>query len=186
MKKSFVSKLDLAQAYFPHIDAVSARHKLIGLINDDTELINHLKSSGYNPRAHCFSPFQLDLIIARLGNPFNWTRVIKGHCQLNQDAFTATVNLSSINNYFCPLNTCLVLSRISRITQIGLRLYYRLHKECLLHLLISRMACAWIDYPGGFRDISASSTMPSWNGLIDRQHWCYSWNWLRRALRGSC
>lgn len=71
MKKSFVSKLDLAKAYFPHIDGESARHKLISLIKDDTELINHLMSSGYNPRGHYFSPFQLDLIMNRLANPFN-------------------------------------------------------------------------------------------------------------------
>lgn len=70
MRKSFISKQELAAAYFPNIDIVSARHKLISLIKDDAELLTLLLRAGYNPRGHYFSPLHLDLIFNRLGNPF--------------------------------------------------------------------------------------------------------------------
>lgn len=70
MKTTFTTKSDLAQAYFPHIGIRSARHKLIQLINDDKVLLTQLLDNGYNPTSHSFTPVQLSLIIARIGNPF--------------------------------------------------------------------------------------------------------------------
>lgn len=70
MTNTFISKSDLAQAYFPYIDAESARHKLMQFINYDDILIDQLRETGYQPRSHAFSPAQVELIFARLGNPF--------------------------------------------------------------------------------------------------------------------
>lgn len=70
MKQTFITKTDLAQAYFPHIDAPSARHKLMQYINDDPTLLAQLKESGYQPRSRSFSPLQTEMIFARIGKPF--------------------------------------------------------------------------------------------------------------------
>lgn len=70
MKIEFTSKTDLAQAYFPHLDPRSARHKLMAFINDDPVLSSQLPAYGYKPRNHEFSPVQVKLIFDRLGNPF--------------------------------------------------------------------------------------------------------------------
>ena len=72
MKNSFISKTDIAQAYFPLISASSARHKLMQILQDDANLILKLLQTGYNPKSHYFTPIQIDLIIATLGDP--WRR----------------------------------------------------------------------------------------------------------------
>lgn len=71
MKHSFVSKTDLAVAYFPYVNQHSARHKLMELINDDHELITQLRSTGYTKLSHMFSPRQVEMIIQKYGNPFS-------------------------------------------------------------------------------------------------------------------
>ena len=70
MKNTFTSKTDLAQAYFPYIGDQSARHKLMNFINQDEVLIRQLCELGYKPLSRSFSPAQMNLIFARLGNPF--------------------------------------------------------------------------------------------------------------------
>jgi len=70
MRNSFVSKTDLAQAYFPYINPRSARHKLMRVINDDSTLMEKLVNAGYNSEMHLLSPMQVDIIVERLGNPW--------------------------------------------------------------------------------------------------------------------
>jgi len=70
MKHSFISKTDLAQAYFPYIQERCARKKLMQYINEDPELLTQLLESGYNPMCHQFSPKQVEIIFNVLGNPF--------------------------------------------------------------------------------------------------------------------
>jgi len=70
MKHSFISKTDLAVAYFPHLDPHSARHKLMGLIESDTTLLPRLQDSGYRHMSRQFSPRQVDMIIDRYGSPW--------------------------------------------------------------------------------------------------------------------
>ena len=70
MKKQFVAKQDLAVAYFPHIDCISARHKLCNLIHDDKTLFRHLVKIGYKKTCRYFSPNQQELIFDRLGKPY--------------------------------------------------------------------------------------------------------------------
>ena len=69
MKKSFVSKTDLAVSFFPHISRPAARHKLMQFINEDPELIKQLNAAGYKSMNREFTPLQVDIIFARLGNP---------------------------------------------------------------------------------------------------------------------
>lgn len=71
MKKVFISKTDLAQAYFPFIDPRSARNKLMQLINDDQSLVDSLNDCGYKFRNRQFSPKQVDIIVDKLGNPWH-------------------------------------------------------------------------------------------------------------------
>jgi len=68
--KTFLSKTQLAQAYFPYIDSESARHKLMQIINDDAELLTQLRATGYVTMTRMFSPRQVDMIMERFGNPF--------------------------------------------------------------------------------------------------------------------
>jgi len=70
MRNTFVSKTDLAQAFFPFISPESARHKLMQLLNDDTSLMKKLKKNGYAPTSHNFSPAQVELIVGKYGNPW--------------------------------------------------------------------------------------------------------------------
>jgi len=70
MKHSFVSKTDLAQAYFPYVNEQSARHKLMQLICDDGTLLDRLVDAGYRKLQRQFSPLQVEIILNRLGNPF--------------------------------------------------------------------------------------------------------------------
>ena len=71
MKSTFVSKTDLAVAYFPHLTAHSARNKLMSLINTMCgDLPEQLRSTGYTNRCKDLSPRQVELITDRLGNPF--------------------------------------------------------------------------------------------------------------------
>lgn len=70
MLNMFISKSDLAQAYFPYIDRHSARHKLIGLINADPQLLDSLYALGYKTYSREFSPTQAQVIFDKLGDPF--------------------------------------------------------------------------------------------------------------------
>lgn len=71
MKRTFVSKTDLAVAYFPCIDPRSARGKLMSLIKSTASLLAQLRSTGYTDRQKEFSPLQVDIITAHFGNPFS-------------------------------------------------------------------------------------------------------------------
>ena len=66
----FLTKTDLAQAYFPYIDPRAARHKLMQLINEETILFNRLVECGYKSDNRHFTPKQVDIIIEWLGNPW--------------------------------------------------------------------------------------------------------------------
>lgn len=70
MKSTFVSKTDLAQAYFPHINAASARNKLMQIINSDSRLMPLLIDAGYKKNNRQFSPACVELIMERLGKPW--------------------------------------------------------------------------------------------------------------------
>lgn len=70
MKRSFITKTELAQAYFPYINERAARHKLMSLINDSSLLISKLREVGYRETKHLLSPVQVDLIMETFGNPF--------------------------------------------------------------------------------------------------------------------
>ena len=70
MKNTFISKTDLAQAYFPYVDAATARHKLMDVINADKQLMQSLLNQGYQKTSKQLSPFCVELITARLGNPW--------------------------------------------------------------------------------------------------------------------
>lgn len=70
MKPTFTTKTELAQAYFPHLEMRSARHKLMQVINSDSHLIQLLTEQGYEPNHHHFTPAQVTTIINRLGSPF--------------------------------------------------------------------------------------------------------------------
>ena len=70
MKKEFISKQDLGVAYFPNVDAVTARQKLCNLIHDDKPLFRRLVKNGYKKTCKYLSPIQLELIFKRLGTPF--------------------------------------------------------------------------------------------------------------------
>ena len=71
MKKTFISKTDLAVAYFPFINENAARHKLMALINDNRSLMDSLIASGYKTLSRAFSPRQVELIFDAFGNPFS-------------------------------------------------------------------------------------------------------------------
>ena len=71
MKHTFVSKTDLAVAYFPHISRQAARHKLMQFIRDDSHLLAELEATGYSSNNRQFSPLQVDIIFRRLGNPLS-------------------------------------------------------------------------------------------------------------------
>lgn len=72
MRNTFVSKTDLALAYFPHLTAHSARNKLMSLIRDThTDLMDRLNATGYRPLQKDFSPRQVSIIIDHFGNPFS-------------------------------------------------------------------------------------------------------------------
>lgn len=72
MKKTFVSKTDLALAYFPHLTAHSARNKLMALIRSaKNDLLDRLRATGYTDLQKDLSPLQVDLIMECFGNPFN-------------------------------------------------------------------------------------------------------------------
>ena len=70
MRNTYISKTDLAVAYFPYIDVHSARHKLMGIINSDDRLLPLLIDTGYQNSNRQFSPRQVELILDRLGNPW--------------------------------------------------------------------------------------------------------------------
>ena len=70
MKNTFVSKSDLAQAYFPYVDAETARHKLMDVINADKQLMQSLFEQGYYKTCKQLSPICVELITKRLGNPW--------------------------------------------------------------------------------------------------------------------
>jgi len=71
MNNSFISKSELALAYFPYISKESARHKLMSYILDNHALHDRLIQTGYTFRTRSFSPKQLGIIYEYLGCPFN-------------------------------------------------------------------------------------------------------------------
>lgn len=70
MKFTFVSKSDLAIAYFPHVGTHSACNKLMSIIKDDQELHSRLLSTGYRKLNRTFTPKQVEMIVERLGKPY--------------------------------------------------------------------------------------------------------------------
>lgn len=70
MKRTFISKTDLAVAYFPHIEARCARAKLMSLIRSSQSLLSFLHTTGYQDRQRLLSPLQVDRIMEEFGNPF--------------------------------------------------------------------------------------------------------------------
>ncbi|MCQ2212273.1 MAG: DUF4248 domain-containing protein [Bacteroidaceae bacterium] len=70
MTYSFITKTDLAQAYFPWTGRQSARHMLMAVIKDDAQLMADLIATGYHAMQRTLSPRQVELIVDRLGNPW--------------------------------------------------------------------------------------------------------------------
>ena len=70
MKNIFITKTDLAMAYFPYIGERAARHKLMDLIKTNTALMKSLMQTGHQHFSRAFSPKQLELIYQEFGNPF--------------------------------------------------------------------------------------------------------------------
>ena len=70
MKKTYVSKTEMAQAYFPYIAPHSALNKLMSIIQSSDRLLTQLREADYNPQAKLLSPRQVEIIMERLGNPF--------------------------------------------------------------------------------------------------------------------
>ena len=70
MKKEFVSKRDIGEAFFPDMDLRYARQKLCEIIHDDHKLMARLVETGYRKKSKFLSPIQLELIFERLGKPF--------------------------------------------------------------------------------------------------------------------
>ena len=70
MRNTFVSKADLANAYFPHLSVDGARHKLMDLISSAQCVYDKLCASGYTTRQKDFSPAQVEIITNYFGNPF--------------------------------------------------------------------------------------------------------------------
>ena len=70
MKHTFITKSDLAQAYFPHLNTDAARHKLMSLIEGNKKLFERLTDSGYERKVRILSPLQVDIIMETFGNPF--------------------------------------------------------------------------------------------------------------------
>jgi len=71
MKHTFISKTDLAVAYFPFINQHAARNKMMQFINNDSELMSKLEAAGYTRLCRQFSPKQVEMIFEHLGNPFS-------------------------------------------------------------------------------------------------------------------
>ncbi len=71
MKNCFISKTDLAVAYFPFINQHAARNKLMHFIAADARLMQQLENAGYTRLCRQFSPKQVELIFEHLGNPFS-------------------------------------------------------------------------------------------------------------------
>jgi len=70
MKNCFISKTDLAVAYFPFINQNAARNKLMQFINNNAELMRKLEGVGYTRLCRSFSPKQVEIIVNHLGDPF--------------------------------------------------------------------------------------------------------------------
>lgn len=70
MKRSFVSKTDLAVAYFPHLQPEVARHKLMEYINSIPTLMARLNEVGYRRTCRNLSPKQVDMIFEVIGKPY--------------------------------------------------------------------------------------------------------------------
>ena len=56
MKKEFVSKRDIGEAFFPDMDSRYARQKLCEIIHDDHKLMARLVEIGYRKKSKCLSP----------------------------------------------------------------------------------------------------------------------------------
>lgn len=63
------SKTEVAQAYFPHVEANTARRNLRNWIMLNTELSQRLLKAGYRPRQRYFTPMQLGILYEFLGEP---------------------------------------------------------------------------------------------------------------------
>lgn len=70
MKRTFISKTDLAVAYFPYVNQHTARHKLMELIGADSQLMQKLQESGYTKLCRLLSPKQVDMVVEKFGNPW--------------------------------------------------------------------------------------------------------------------
>ena len=70
MKNTFITKTDLAMAYFPFVSERAARHKLMQVVNSDARLLESLLNVGYSRASHLLSPACVELIVERLGNPW--------------------------------------------------------------------------------------------------------------------
>ena len=70
MKKEFVSKRNIGEAFFPDTDLRYARQKLCEIIHDDQKLMARLTKTGYRKKCKFISPIQLELIFERLGKTF--------------------------------------------------------------------------------------------------------------------
>lgn len=64
-------KNDLAQRYFPFVEAVSARKQLLRLIRHNRQLLDELTQAGFKPQSRriYFTPKEQEIIEKHLGPP---------------------------------------------------------------------------------------------------------------------
>lgn len=63
------TKGELAQAYLPGIDPRSAVNRLMAWVKRNAELMQDLQATGYYATQKYFSPRQVEILVAYLGEP---------------------------------------------------------------------------------------------------------------------
>ena len=62
-------KGELAQLYAPHVTPAAACRKLMQWINMQPQLVEELKRYGFTAGSRTFTPIQVRLIVAAIGEP---------------------------------------------------------------------------------------------------------------------
>ncbi len=60
---------ELASCYNPHISVGAARRKLMAWIRLQPELVEALRANGFSSKVRSFTPTQVRLIVAAIGEP---------------------------------------------------------------------------------------------------------------------
>lgn len=62
-------RTELAQVYFPRMNACAAYRKLMGWVRGCPDLVKAFKQLGHNPRRRTFTPAEVTAIFNLLGEP---------------------------------------------------------------------------------------------------------------------